>query len=239
MPKELRLSAKMLSKIKFWRKPVKPTLHLSKTALETPLPDGFLQDIRDFLTRRGRWKGHTIDSLELFMAVPAPGVSIRDPLPEVIGFDEPVFTSVGFGMEGVKGGVVAYSKGICEIHDSGAKCDNYLCITQAAKHVAAQRQVTESIDIETCYWSYCKANTCGINSCSSQSCSTQKCIMHDCSNHSCSEQTSFAFTSELELHWNHPFVQELGRYFRVDMSEDLAAAVMHYVGRNLFDESVK
>ena len=40
MPDELRFSVKMLSKIKFWRKLVKPTLRLPKDALETPLPEG-------------------------------------------------------------------------------------------------------------------------------------------------------------------------------------------------------
>ncbi len=240
MPKEHRFSVKMLSKIKFWRKPVKPTLRLSKAALETPLPNGFLHDIRDFLTRRGHWKGHTIDSAELFMAIPAPGVSTQDPLPAVIGFDEPVFTSLGFGMEGVKDGVVKYSKGICEIHDSDAQCNTYMCITQVTKPGVTPRQSAElSVVAETCYASHCKNNMCGTNSCSSQLCSTQRCIFHDCSDHLCSEQNSVAFTSELDIHWKHPFVQELGRYFGVDMSKDLATAVMHYVGRNMFDESAR
>jgi hypothetical protein len=239
MPKELRVSIKLLSKIRYWRKPVKPTLHLSKAALETPLPAGFLHDIRDFLTRRGHWKGHTIDSIETFIAMPALGVSTRDPLPAVIGLDEPVFTSVGFGMREVKDGVAEYTRGICEIQDSDARCGTYLCITQAGKRVAPKRHATESIDIETCYWTYCKANSCGINSCSSQSCGTQSCIMHDCSNHACSEQNAIAFTSELDTNWNHPFVQELGRYFKIDMRDDLAAAVLHYVGRNMFDETAR
>ena len=239
MPKELRVSVKMLSKIKYWRKPVQPTLKLSKAALETPLPAGFLHEIRDFLTRRGRWKGHSIDSVEAFMAIPALGVSTRDPLPAVIGIDEPVFTSIGFGGKGVKEGVAEYTKGICEVQESDARCDTYLCITQAGKRVAPHRQAAESIDIETCYWSYCKANSCGIQSCSSQSCGTQSCIMHSCTTHFCSEQTALAFTTELDANWNHPFVQELGKYFKVDMNDDLAAAVMHYVGRNMYDESAK
>jgi len=239
MPAELRFSVKMLSKVKFWRKPVKPTLRLSKAALETPLPEGILRDIRDFLTRSGRWKGHPIDSVEAFMAIPAPGVSIQNPLPSVIGFDEPVFTSLGFGMAGIKDGVVKYSSGICEIHDSYSQCDTYMCITQATKPVVMRRLSAEPVDPQTCYASHCKTNNCGINSCSSQLCSTQKCILHDCTTHQCSEQSSLAFTSELETHWNHPFVQELGRYFGVDMKDDLATAVMHYVGRNMFDESAR
>jgi hypothetical protein len=239
MAKELRFSAKMLSKVKVWRKQVKPTLHLSKAALETPLPKGLLHDIRDFLTRSGRWKGHTLDSAEVFMAIPAPGVNTQDPLPEVIGPDEPVFTSLGFGMEGIKHGVVEYSRGICEIHDSDSRCDTYMCITQTSKQVVKPRQSAETVNPQTCYSSHCKENSCGINSCSSQLCSTQSCILHDCSTHMCSEQTSVAFTSELEIHWHHPFVQELVRYFRLDITEKLAAEVMHYVGRNMYDESAK
>jgi hypothetical protein len=239
MPGEFRFSVKMLANIKFWRKMVKPTLRLSKDALETPLPEGTVRDIRDFLTRSGPWKGHPIDSVEAFMAIPAPGVSIQNPVPAVIGIDEPVFTSLGFGMEGIKDGVVKYTRGICETHNSGAQCETYMCMTQVAKSRVTRRQNTEAPDIGTCFDSHCKSNMCGINSCSSQLCSTQRCIFHDCSTHQCSEQTSLGFTSELETHWDHPFVQELGRYFGVNMSDKLASAVMHYVGRNMFDESAK
>jgi hypothetical protein len=141
---ELRFSAMMLSKIKFWRKPVRPTLRLSKAALETPLPEGFLSNIRGFLTRSGSWKGHPTDSVEAFMTIPAPGVSIQNPLPSVIGIDEPVFTSLGFGMEGIKDGVVKYATGICEILNSDSQCDAHICITQAAKLVKRRRpQSTE------------------------------------------------------------------------------------------------
>lgn len=248
MSDELRFSLKMLFKKQFWhslvfpvlRKPVKPTLHLSKAALETPLPEGFLRNIRDFLTRSGPWKGHPIDSVEAFMVIPAPGVSIQNPLPSVIGIDEPVFTSLGFGMEGIKDGVVKYTRGICETHNSDAQCDAYMCITQATKSVKRRRsQSAESEVPATCYDNHCTEHICGTNSCSSQRCDTQTCIFLDCKIHSCPIQNSIAFTSELETNWQHPFVQELGRYFGVDMSDKLAAAVMHYIGRNMFDESAR
>ena len=74
------------------------------------------------------------------MAIPAPGVSIRDPLPSVIGVDEPVFTSLGFGMEGIKDGVAQYTRGICEIHNNNSQCDTYMCITQATKPVVMRRR---------------------------------------------------------------------------------------------------
>jgi hypothetical protein len=56
------------------------------------------------------------------MAIPAPGVSTSDPLPAVIGCDEPVFTSLGFGMKGTKDGIAEYAHGVCEIQDSDALC---------------------------------------------------------------------------------------------------------------------
>jgi len=239
MPTELRFSSKLFSKIKVPAKPVKPTLHLSKAALETPLPDGNLRDIRDFLTRGGRWKGHPIDSVEAFLAIPAPGVNIKVPVPAVVGLKEPVFTSVGFGMEGVTGGAVLYSTGVCEAHNTDSKCDTYMCITHATRLGVTPHVSGESIGAETCFDSHCKSNMCGTNSCSSQLCGTQRCIFHDCSNHLCSEQNSVALTAELAAQSKHPFVKELGRYFGIDMGDKLAKAVMHYVGRNMFDESAR
>jgi hypothetical protein len=239
MPGELRFSVKMLAKIKSWRTHVKPTLRLSKAALETPLPEGAVRDFRDFLTRSGRWKGHPVDSVEAFMAIPAPGVSIQNPVPSVIGIDEPVFTSLGFGMEGIKDGVAKYTRGICETHNSDAQCETYMCMTQATKIRVTRRQSAEAAEAGTCWASHCKSNMCGTNSCTSQLCSIQTCIFLSCSTHQCTEQSDVAFPSELETHWNHPFVQELGRYFGVNMPDKLASAVMHYVGRNMYDESAK
>jgi hypothetical protein len=253
MSDELRFSLKLLFKKPFWRslilptlrKPVKPTLRLSKAALETPLPEGFLSNIREFLTRSGSWKGHPTDSVEAFMTIPAPGVSIQNPLPSVIGIDEPVFTSLGFGMEGIKDGVVKYATGICEILNSDSQCDAHICITQAAKLVKRRRpQSTESgvlssAAAKTCYDSFCNVNTCGVNKCKSLRCDFQNCTEQTCTEQKCDSHHSIALTSELETDWKHPFVQELARYFGVDMRDDLAAAVMHYVGRNMFDESAR
>ncbi len=239
MPAELRFSPKLFSKIKLPAKPVKPTLHLSKAARETPLPDGNLRDIRDFLTRKGRWKGHPIDSVEAFLAIPAPGVSIKDPVPEVVGLKEPVFTSAGFGMEGITGAAVRYSAGVCEANNTDSKCDTYMCITHTTGLGVTPRASGESAAAETCFDSHCASNMCGINSCSSQECDTQRCIFHSCSNHQCSEQNSIALSAELEAQLKHPFVKELARYLGIDMGDKLAKAVMHYVGRNMFDESAR
>jgi len=239
MTNELRFSAKLLSNLRLRPKSVRPGLRLSKAALEAPLPEGPLRDIRDFLTRSGRWAGHPIDSVEAFIAIPAIGVSMKDPVPEAIGLKEPVFTSVGFGMAGFEDGAVQYSQGVCEAHTSDSQCDTYMCITHATKPGVTRRPATESIDEETCYDTHCKKNMCGINSCSSQACGEQRCIFHDCSNHLCSEQNSIALSAELKTHWKHPFVKELGRYFKLDMGDRLAKAVMHYVGRNMFDESAR
>ena len=107
MSNKVRFSFCMLLKRSFWRnfnlrrllKPIEPGLQLSEKALETPLPPGPLSDLRDFLARRGSWKNHPIDSVETFMAIPAVGVSIEQPVPSVIGIAKPVFTSLGFCKE--------------------------------------------------------------------------------------------------------------------------------------------
>jgi hypothetical protein len=142
-------------------------------------------------------------------------------------------------MEGIKDGVAKYARGICEIHNADSQCGTYMCITQATKPGVTRRPSVEPASQATCFDTHCQSNDCGINKCSSQLCDAQTCKFLDCTTHSCVTQTSVVFTSELETHWNHPFVQELGRYFGVDMSDKLAAAVMHYVGRNMFDESAR
>jgi hypothetical protein len=240
MPDELRFSAKLLSNLRLRPKQVRPGLRLSKAALETPLPKGILRDIRDFLTRSGRWTGHPIDSVEAFVAMPAIGVSMKDPVPEVIGLREPVFTSVGFGMEGIQEGVVQYSKGVCEAHNSDSKCDTYVCITHATKPGVTRRPATEIAAPEACFDSHCEDNTCHDDRCSSQHCNILRCPSHSCTVNECNTQrTTVSLTAELEAQWKHPFVKELGRYFGVDMGDKLAKAVMHYVGRNMFDESAR
>ncbi len=233
-------------------KPVRPSLHLSKKALETPLPKGLLSDIRDFLTRSGPWKDHPIDSVEVFMAIPAPGVSIQTPLPSVVGFDEPVFTSLGFGMEGITDGVTSYTTGVCEVLKNDASCDTLICITQTTQkgtRLVPSDDDQGLISLKTCYDSHCKKNVCLDNDCKSQKCSAQTCGTHDCTDHLCGTQNScgivedkatrFSIVSEFEEHWQHPFVQELNRYFGIDNLDDLAAATKEYIGRNMYDESAQ
>ena len=250
MSEELRFSFVTLFK-KFWHslnrrslcKPVRPTLHLSKEALETPLPEGLLRDIRDFLTRSGPWKDHPVDSVEVFMAIPAPGVSVQNPLPSVVGIDKPVFTSLGFGMEGITDGVARYTTGVCEVLNNDANCDTLICITQTTQPVTGRVPMMKDdseVISAACYDNYCGQNDCFTDNCSSQKCGGQSCRDHFCADHFCGTKKSrVAFSSELETHWQHPFVQELGRYFRIDMLDDLAAAVKQYVGRNMFDGSAQ
>ena len=111
-------------------RPVRPTLRLPSAALETPLPEGveWLGQIREFLTRSGPWEDHTTESAEAFLAVPAPGVSV--PKASVVGIDTPVFTSLGFGFEGVKDGSATYTTGVCEAHNIPYQCGTFVCITR-------------------------------------------------------------------------------------------------------------
>lgn len=251
MSHEVRFSFKLLFKLQFWRslnlrnlcKPVKPTLCLSKKAMENPLPEGLLSDIRDFLSRSGVWENHPIDSVETFMAIPAPGVRIKKPVPSVIGIDEPVFTSLGFGMEGVKDGVAKYTSGVCETLNGDTHCDSYLCITNVTPAVKGRdpNEISSkpAATAATCYDSFCGNNDCFENDCSSQKCGDQWCDVHSCSTHACGKQSSTLITSELQENWEHPFVKELAQYFGIDMQDRLATAVKHYVGRNMFNNPTK
>lgn len=251
MAKEIRFSLRMLFKSKFWRsfslrnlcKPVKPNLRLSKEAMETPLPEGLLSDIRDFLSRSGVWENHPIDSVETFMAIPAPGVSMEKPVPSVIGIDEPVFTSLGFGMEGVKNGVAKYTSGVCETLNGDTHCDNYICVTNVTPVVKGRNPNDTnsklSVTAATCFDSFCGINDCFKNDCSSQKCNDHWCDDHSCSEHACGKQSSIFISSELDDNWEHPFVKELAQYFGIDMQDRLASAVKHYVGRNMFNNTAK
>jgi hypothetical protein len=246
MTNKVRFSFCMLFKRSFWRnfslrrlwKPIEPGLHLSEKALETPLPPGTLCDLRDFLTRRGSWKNHPLDSVETFMAIPAVGVSIEQPVPTVIGIDKPVFTSLGFGMAGIKDGVAEYTNGVCATLAAETHCGDYLCITHVSR-VQGRNPLSQPDDIAaaTCYDTFCGNNDCFNNTCSSQKCSSHWCDVHSCSDHACGKQTSIAISTQLEDHWDHPFVKELAQYFGVNLQVELATAVEAYVGRNLYDHS--
>ena len=246
MSSKVRFSFCMLFKQSFWRnfslrrlfKPLEPGLHLSEKALETPLPPGPLSDLRDFLARRGSWKNHPIDSVEMFMAIPAVGVGIEQPVPSVIGIDKPVFTSLGFGTEGIRDGVVKYTNGVCDRMEAETHCDSYLCITHVSR-IGGRRTDSASTELAatTCYDSFCGNNDCFNNTCSSQKCGDHWCDVHSCSDHACGKQSSIAITSQLQENWDHPFVTALAQYFGVDLQAELAAEVKAYVGRNLYEDS--
>ncbi len=246
MSDKVRFSFCLLLKRSFWRNfslrrllnPIEPGLRLSEKALETPLPQGPLSDLRDFLTRRGDWKNHPIDSVEAFMAIPAVGVSIEHPVPSVIGIDKPVFTSLGFGMEGIQDAVAKYTSGVCGRLEAETHCGNYLCITHVSSVPGrSPHSPPGELAAVTCYDSFCGANDCFNNTCSSQKCADHWCDVHSCSDHACGKQSSIAVLAQLEESWDHPFVKELAQYFGVNLQEELATAVKAYVGRNLYSQT--
>jgi hypothetical protein len=247
MPDELRFTSKdgFLRSLKLpnFRRPARPTLQLSKDALETPLADNWLREVRQLLTRSGAWEGHPIDSAEQFLSIPAPGVTVERPVPSVIGIDEPVFTSSGFGAKGVKRGAVMYDRGVCEQLLADAQCEVHMCLTHETKDVTGREPYGEdigAISAAACYDSFCGGNTCHAQNCSSLKCSTQTCYEQFCSSHLCgTHKQKVVLLTILQEHWDHPFVRELAQYFRLDVSPDLVEAIKSYVGRNMYDQSVK
>ena len=189
---------------------VKPTLKLSKKALETPLPGGWLSDVRDFLTRSGKWADHPIRSIEHFVSIPAPGVMVdRDLLPNVIGnIKEPVFISLGFG--------------------DMSFINNFRC---------GKNNCTDQWNGDETYG--CTTNDCGKQSCTEFSCGENDCGEHGCGKNNCGKQRGITdFISDLEANWHHPFVQDLMDHFNVTTVEPLALTVQHFVCKNGFDESL-
>jgi hypothetical protein len=246
MTSKVSFSFCMLFKRSFWRnfdlrrlfKPIEPGLHLSEKALDAPLPPGPLSDLRDFLARRDSWQNHPIDSVEAFMAIPAVGVSVEQPVPSVIGIDKPVFTSLGFGMEGIQDAVANYTNGVCDRLEAETNCGNYLCITHVSRVGGRKPDLPPGeLAATTCYDSFCGANDCFNNTCKSQKCADHWCDVHSCSDHACGKQSSIAIATQLADSWDHPFVKELAQYFGVNLQEELATAVKAYVGRNLYSQS--
>jgi hypothetical protein len=192
-------------------RPVKPTLNLSSEAINSTLPDGWLKETREFLTRTGSWAEHPTKSAENFASIPALGVTT---VPGMVGPEVPKFISIGFGdIGGLVSGLASCPNNSCGEQDligtgEGAdRCEKNLCEKQS-----------------------CEDYTCDKNWCSDQDSCTSK--FH------CDKHTSILDSiSELESYWNDPFVQELRQYFGIDSTEDLALAVSHYVGRNMYDAS--
>jgi hypothetical protein len=182
--------------------------------------------------------------VEVFVAIPARGVSV--PKPSVVGIDTPVFTSLGFGVESVKDGIVRYSSGICEVQSSPFfQCLSYLCITRGGAWMHPPEEpclndVVGSVSLGVCQATFCGDDTCFEDNCPSKKCASEHCDDLSCDDHVCgSKGKILGIADGLVTLWEHPFVQELGQYFGVDTADKLAEVVKHYVGRNMFDESAR
>ena len=186
---------------------VKPTLKLSKKALETPLPPGWLSNIREFLTRTGKWKGHPVRSIEHFIITPAPGVIAE---PRVVGdIKEPAFASLGFGEIIFKEDQLIFTSNICTVQDvigsisNTAHCYAFICLDFGD---------CPNYDDSDCDFDCAIYYDCGI-------------------------KTKDVVVPDFQAHWNHPFVQELRDYFEVSSVETLTSSVGNYIGRNMYDAS--
>ncbi len=204
--------------LKFFRmhvNPVKPTLRLSQEARNTSLPEGYLKDCRDLLTRTAKWKDLPTLSAEQFRSVPGFGV---EPFPEVIGSEGPAFGSMGFGNMNLGNSEFSCNENTCESqHLTGS--DEDWCVKNSCSDVSCEHFT-------------CDDHTDG-------GCKTYDGDGPSCGKLKCGKQTEGLenFISEVELNWEHPFVQELRNYFQIDSSEDFVNELEHYTGRNMYDAS--
>lgn len=194
-----------------------PIIELSPEALETPLPDGWLCDVRDFLTRSGEWADHSIKSAEHFVAIPAIGVIVDEPMPRVIGdLTEAVFVSLGFGN-------ATYTEEF--------SCD----VNNCPRQEIGPRDPGDGDDPDP----KCTANFCDEQTCRGLDCTGNDCTDHDCSRLSCDPQRAEdEFISALQANKEHPFVRDLRKHFRVDSIDALTSAVQGFVAMNGFDASL-
>ena len=199
-------------------RPVKATLKLSPEALNTPLPPGWLNNIREFLTRTGKWKEHPIHSIEHVIITPAPGVVDEIPRPVII--------TPGFGEINFKPDLWECPKNVCPALDltglisGGLHCYVFLCWEVDCSYY----------DPSGCYFQ------CDFGGCKHGQCPDLEdecpglCGEYD-------EEEGFHAIPEFEAYWDHPFVKELRNYFGVDSVDKLFNDVKHYIGRNMYDES--
>jgi hypothetical protein len=186
---------------------VSPTLKLSSEALDTPLPKGFLSDLRDFLTRSGKYEGLSISPVEHFLCYPATGVMIEQPVPRAIGPNEPFFVSMGIGDIHFFGDSIdCYAHG-CSTFDIGMGKSDFKC-----KGIFICRRV-ECDDFESC-WNY-------------------KCGRFEAV---CPQLDDFV--NEVQTNLDHPFVQDLMKYFDTTSIKRLSVAVTGFILKSMFDQSV-
>jgi hypothetical protein len=191
------------------RKKDNPVIKLSSEALTAPLPDGWLSDVRDFLTRKGKWAAHPIISMEHFVSIPAVGVLV-DRIPKVIGdFKKPVLASLGFGR---------MSFNTFECQSNTCKIQGMICPNVK----------------NTCGFNHCTEQNCPDFKCQDNACTENKCTQHDCTTFA----ARVDFISELEGQLDHPFVQALMKHFRIRKTDKLAHAVQNFVGINGVDASI-
>lgn len=220
------------------KRPVKASLQLSQKALKTPLPEGWISTFREFVTRNGKWEGHSVRSLEHFMMSPAPGVIDE---PRVIGpTTKPVFTSVGFGDLTIKDGTIQCGTAMCEAQDLhpgpgvGQICSALFCVVL---------QSHPGFDPSGDFW--CLSHSIGFCPEIRDPCITYcggLCPPHyrdPCVEYCGGEGPDdyVPLPDDIQAHWNHPFVQELRAYFGVSSVEKLGRAIAHFMGRNLYDNS--
>ena len=204
---------------------VKPTLKLSNEALEAPLREGLLSELRDGLTRSGRYANHTINVAEQFVCYPPPGVifEVEELAPEVIGPKKPVFSSLGFGDTTI-------------LPNGGVKCVIHNCPTLLIDGAFCT--------IQLCPWQICENNSCGSHGCCSYSTTPEPEPEPEPEPSVCVELmpaaveiSEEAFIHELEVYHDHPFVVELMAYFNTESNQELTERVTYFVTRNMHDQS--
>jgi len=239
--------------VRLRKTPAQATLRLSKRALTAPLPRGWINDLRLFLTRSGKWRRHPIESREMFVMAPAAGVLAE---PRAIGpVTKPLFASLGFanGMV-VKGNEVHVDTNVCaslmlgSLRPGDPFCGTFLCVPLAAHWPVDPGDgyfgcMGFSVSGES-DWTPCNGSYYGpCDGAYSGPCETlvgpEPCNGDYQCGFMCGpdQYSGPGVGPSFDDLWDHPFVQGLRAYFNVASAEDLQADVGYFVGRNLYDAS--
>ncbi len=222
------------------KKRVQAKLRLSKKARNAPLPSIWLSTMRDFLTRRGKWKQHPVRSVEHLIASPAPGVVAE---PRVLGgLTERVAISTGFGNMAFEEGKLACGTHMCEALSTGPMIEEQVCQTLFCGVLHAAPEFNFGDDAFWCI-TYSSIGCpvfrvpcivyCGGDDCPCYGYPSPYDVVPDPGQLGPYEP----LIQEFEANWDHPFVIELRDYLGVKSAKKLFQSVAHYVGRNMYAAS--
>ena len=198
-------------KVRGIRRKVSPNLKLSSEALKNPLPKGLLSELRDFLTRSGEYADFSINPIEHFICYPGTRVKLEEPVPKVIGPNEPFFISLGIGELSFLDGSISCMRHAVQVFDVESIVEKFSC--------------------GRVFW--CGWFSGDIDCAPKFKCGNFTTVVDVEESHQMTD-----FVVELQSNLQHPFVQELMQYFGTESLGRLGKAVSDYVFNGMFDQSV-